>query len=168
MILIGLGSNLSSDVGFPAQVLNAAKLALIKAGVQVLQSSRLWKSAPVPFDPTQPWFCNAVMAVETTLSPQELLKVMLEIETDFGRVRGKKNASRVLDLDLIAYHDEVIEEGDTLIVPHPRMHERLFVLKPLADVSKVWIHPISGHALVEMIKNVPEGQEIRPMEEGII
>lgn len=163
MILIALGANLPSRYGNPAQTLEAAKEALLEHDIIILQTSRIWLTAPVPFDPDQDWYHNAVIDVETSLSPQELLKTMLEIEEDFGRVRGKKNAARLLDLDLIAYHDKVIEEGNTLIVPHPRMDKRLFVLKPLEDISNNWTHPMSGQTVAEMIRDLPAGQEAKPL-----
>lgn len=168
MILIALGANLPSRYGDPAQTLEAAKAALADHNVIILQNSRIWLSAPVPLNPDQPWYHNAVIDVETSLSAQDLLNTMLEIEADFGRVRGEKNAPRLLDLDLIAYHDEVIEDGDTLIVPHPRMNERLFVLKPLEDISKGWTHPVLGQNIAEMIHNLPEGQKAKPLEEGTL
>lgn len=168
MILIGLGANLPSRYGSPVQTLEAAKEALAEHGVIILQSSRTWLTAPVPFDPDQDWYHNAVIDVETSLLPQGLLEVMLEIEEDFGRERGEKNAPRLLDLDLIAYHDEVIDDCDTLMIPHPRMQERLFVLNPLEDISKNWTHPITGQTVTEMIQNIPpdilEGQEAKPLE----
>ena len=167
MILIGLGANLPSRYGAPAQTLEAAKEALTERDIAILQSSRIWLSAPVPFDPDQDWYHNAVIDVKTSLSPQDLLQAMLGIEEDFGRVRTEKNAPknqpRLLDLDLIAYHNEIIREGDTLIVPHPRMHKRLFVLKPLEDISKIWTHPVTGQNIFEMIQNLPEGQEAKPL-----
>lgn len=172
MILIALGANLSSRYGAPAETLEAAKDALVERGVTILQGSRIWLTAPMPFDADQPWYHNAVIDVETGLSPQDLLKTMLKIEEDFGRVRGEKNVAknqpRILDLDLIAYHDEIIEEGDALIVPHPRCHKRLFVLKPLEDISKVWTHPVLGQNITEMIQNLPEGQEAKPLEEDML
>lgn len=165
MILIALGANLPSRYGTPAQTLQAAQDSLAEAGLVILQRSRIWLTAPVPFDPEQDWYHNAVIDVETALSPHDLLALMLDIEEDFGRVRTIKNAPRLLDLDLIAYHDEIIKDGDRLIVPHPRMDKRLFVLKPLEDVSSNWTHPVSGHNLAKMLHDLPAGQEAKPLEE---
>lgn len=166
MILIGLGANLPSRFGPPLATLEAAKEALAERGVVILQSSRVWLTAPVPFDPDQDWFHNAVIDVETDLNPQDLLTLLLELEEDFGRVRSVKNAPRLLDLDIIAYHDEVIEEDDTLLVPHSKMQERLFVLKPLSDISKNWTHPVSGQTVEEMVRLLPDdNQQAKPLEE---
>ncbi len=166
MIFIALGANLPSRYGSPVQTLEAAKEALLARDILILQSSRIWLTAPVPFNSGQDWYHNAVLAVETALSPHELLQEMLAIEKDFGRVRTIKDAPRLLDLDLIAYHDEIIKDSDTLIVPHPRMHERLFVLRPLEDIFSGWTHPFTGQNVAEMIQNLSEGQQARPLEES--
>lgn len=167
MILIALGANLPSRYGTPAETLLNAYEAIQEKGVRILQKSRIWLTAPVPFDPDQDWYHNSVISVETDLSPSDLLDLMLSIEAEFGRVRSIKNAPRILDLDLIAYHDKIIRDGERLIVPHPRCHERLFVLRPLADVSKVWTHPILGHEVSDMLQNIPPDQQAKPMEGAI-
>lgn len=164
MILIALGANLPSRYGTPAQTLSAAKGALEGRGVQIITSSRIWLTAPVPFDADQDWYHNALLSVKTDLSARDLLTLMLEIEEDFGRVRSEKNAPRLLDLDLIAYNEEIIREGERLIVPHPRMHQRLFVLKPLEDISQIWVHPESGHDLAKMLQNLPQDQQAKPLD----
>ena len=164
MILIALGANLPSDYGSPADTLQAAMHVLDMKGVEVLKSSRIWLSAPVPFDPEQDWYHNSVIAVETDLPASDLLDLMIGVEEEFGRVRTVKNAPRLLDLDLIAYNDKVIKEGDRLIVPHPRGHERLFVLSPLQEISPDWVHPVTGQNIEEMIQALPEGQEAKPLE----
>ena len=162
MIVIGVGANLDSEFGSPLETITAAVM-LMAAGMDIVQKSRIWKSAPVPYDAAQNWYHNAVIEVETNLSPDALLEALLEIETGFGRVRSVKNAPRVLDLDLIVYGDQIIQ-NDNLIVPHPRMHERLFVLKPLEDLDKKWIHPVLKRDIHQMIKAVAAGQEIEPLE----
>ena len=164
MILIALGANLPSRFGTPADTLKAAEGELEACGVNIVASSRIWLSAPVPFDPAQDWYHNSVVAVETGLPAHDLLDLMLSIEAKFGRIRSVKNAPRLLDLDLIAYHDDVIKDNELLIVPHARMHERLFVLNPLGDISNSWVHPVLGQDVTEMIQNLPKGQEAKPLE----
>jgi 2-amino-4-hydroxy-6-hydroxymethyldihydropteridine diphosphokinase len=90
-----------------------------------------------------------------------------EVEQGFGRVlvAGERDAPRLLDLDLIAYNDEVFEEGDGLVVPHPRMHMRAFVLRPLAEVAPSWRHPVLGLSVSELIERMPEGQQIEISQE---
>ena len=166
MKIVALGANLPSRFGTPAQTLYAALKAMAEAGVWPVQISRVWKTAPVPFSPDQPWYHNAVAAVETDMEAHELLKTLLGIEERFGRVRTVRNAPRLLDLDLIAYNDDIIRNGDELIVPHPRMHQRAFVLMPMSDILEGWEHPESGRTLEELIAALPEGQDAIPMENG--
>ena len=166
MKLVALGANLPSRFGSPAQTLYAALKAMAQAGIWPVQISRVWKTAPVPFNEGDPWYHNAVAAVETDLSPEELLRALLRIEEDFGRIRTVRNAPRLLDLDLIAYNDDIIRNGDELIVPHPRMHQRAFVLMPMSDILEGWEHPESGRTLEELIAALPEGQDAIPMENG--
>lgn len=163
MILIGMGANLDSDYGAPLQTLSAAVL-LMGAGMNIVQKSRVWKSAPVPYDPSQNWYHNAVVEVDTNLSPESLLAALLEIEEGFGRIRTVKNAPRVLDLDLIAYNEQVYDSDD-LTIPHPRMHDRLFVLNPLSDLNDQWVHPLLNKSIDDLLKNIPAGQEAEPLDE---
>jgi 2-amino-4-hydroxy-6-hydroxymethyldihydropteridine diphosphokinase len=166
MILIALGANLPSRYGTPLETLQAAKHELRAHGLKIVKESRTWLTRPEPYDPNQDWFHNAVISVETDLPARSLLDLMHNIEKNFGRTRFKKNESRVLDLDLLAYNDDIIEADDTIIVPHPRMHERLFVLKPLEDISKNWNHPVKRQSVAEMLRDLPPGQQAKPVEEG--
>ena len=167
MILIAMGANLPSNYGEPEETLEAAMKQLEQQGVKILERSRIWLTPPWPYNPDDPWFRNNVISVETELPPRDLLGLLLSIEEEFGRVRTVKNAPRLLDMDIIAYHDEIINE-DHLQVPHAQMHKRSFVLMPLSDISKKWIHPASGQTVAEMIQNLPlegEGLEAKPMEQ---
>lgn len=159
MKIVALGANLPSEHGDAPQTLKKAVQAMEQAGLKVVKTSRIWKTAPVPFDPSQPWYHNGVVAVETTKTAHDLLTLLLSIEQDFGRVRTVRNAPRVLDLDLIAYDDEIIPEGPEIIVPHPRMHERAFVLMPLSDIVDEWRHPQTGDNLETMMGRIPEDQK---------
>jgi len=160
--LIGLGSNLSSPtLGPPAAVVRAALARLESAGLNVASASRLYETAPVPAS-DQPWYVNAVAAVETGLTAREALAACMAIEAEFGRIRGARNAARILDLDVLAWDDQVIAEPD-LLVPHPRLAERAFVLLPLADVAPGWRHPGTGETMAEMLAKLPSDQQIRPL-----
>tara|TARA_B100000686_G_scaffold335400_1_gene403951 strand:- start:2373 stop:2867 length:495 start_codon:yes stop_codon:yes gene_type:complete len=129
--LIALGSNLENPV---SQVRRAFdELAAIPES-HLLACSSLYRSEPIG-NHDQPDFINAVAQIETALSPHNLLKALLEIEKDHGRVRGLKNDPRTLDLDMLMY-DELECNENGLILPHPRMHQRAFVLKPLMEISK--------------------------------
>lgn len=161
MILIGLGANLDSEHGTSVQALLKAVESLSDYGVKVISTSSIWESAPVPIS-DQPWYKNAVCEVETSLSAHELLNVLFNIEEKAGRTRYKINEARVLDLDLLSYDNQVIEEKD-LHVPHPRMHMRAFVLYPLQEVWSEWIHPVLGGSVGEMIEDIDPEQQIKKM-----
>ena len=107
-----------------------------------MRRSRWWQSAAWP-DPAAPAYLNAVAIVETPLSPRALMARLLQVEAEFGRRRTEPNAPRTLDLDLIAYGRQLIAEPG-LAVPHPRAHERLFVMGPLAEIAPDWVHPVMG------------------------
>lgn len=127
---IGLGSNLEQ----PQQQVSAAMLALAELPeTRLLARSSLYRSAPVGYA-DQPDFVNAAALIETALAPQALLQALLALEKQFGRVRTFLNAPRTLDLDILLYDDLVIADTN-LVVPHPRMHERAFVLLPLAELA---------------------------------
>lgn len=162
MILIGLGANLDSPRhGPPVATLETALAALAAEGATVAARSGWWRSAPVPVS-GQPWFVNGVARLETALGPVDLLALLHRIEAEFGRVRSVPNAPRVLDLDLLDYDGRVRDEAPVL--PHPRMHERAFVLLPLQDVAPGWRHPVSGLGLEALIAALPAGQRIEPFK----
>jgi len=154
LILIALGANLPSRFGEPEQTLKRAVADIQARGIRVIKQSSIWKTAPVPVS-DQPWYRNAVIRVETNLPALALLDVLHDIEADFGRVRTEKNASRLLDLDLLAYNTDIIKEED-VFVPHPRMHNRAFVLKPLQEVAPQWIHPVLSRSVADLIKDLPQ------------
>ena len=164
MIYVALGANLPSRFGTPADTLARALDALHDRGVRVIATSRIWVTAPVPIS-DQPWYHNAVSAVETDQSPAELLETLLSIEKEFGRVRVVQNEARVIDLDIIAYDDQVIDT-DQLNVPHPRMQDRAFVLYPLYDLAPEWVHPVSGQSITALMDQLPNDQIARVMDEA--
>jgi 2-amino-4-hydroxy-6-hydroxymethyldihydropteridine diphosphokinase len=157
MQLIGLGANLPSAAGAPLETLEAALTALAAEGVSLLGRSPWYRSAPLPAA-AQPWFVNGVAVLATTLAPPALLARLHAIEARFGRVRRERNAPRPLDLDLLDYDGLIRSEAPVL--PHPRLHERAFVLLPLRDVAPAWRHPVSGRSVTELIERLPAGQAI--------
>jgi 2-amino-4-hydroxy-6-hydroxymethyldihydropteridine diphosphokinase len=171
LILIGLGANLPTEAfGPPRAGLQAALDLLDQDKVRLLARSRWFQSAPWP-ESDQPWFVNGVARLETPLAPEALLDRMLVIERRFGRRRGRLNAARVLDLDLLDYHGRIVAGdeaggGTALTLPHPRMHERAFVLVPLAEVAPGWRHPLTGQGLDELIDALPPGQKIEALDAG--
>ncbi|HZD26986.1 MAG TPA: 2-amino-4-hydroxy-6-hydroxymethyldihydropteridine diphosphokinase [Alphaproteobacteria bacterium] len=166
MILIGLGANLPSPRhGPPRQTLEAALARLAALGAPVQRHSPWYRSAPVPAS-DQPWFVNGVAELDWPGTAEELLALLHRVEAEFGRVRLKRWEARVLDLDLLAFGDAVIgwpPEGEGLTVPHPRLHERLFVLCPLNDLAPGWRHPVFGRTAAELLASLPSGQGIEPL-----
>jgi 2-amino-4-hydroxy-6-hydroxymethyldihydropteridine diphosphokinase len=138
---IGLGSNLADSM---VQVRQAFTELEAIPGTRVTARSSLYRTSPVGYL-QQPEFINAVASVQTRLEPQALLAALLAIEDRHGRRRGMRNAPRTLDLDLLLYGDEVLEQ-DGLTLPHPRLHERAFVLAPLAEIAPGAMVP--GHGRV--------------------
>jgi 2-amino-4-hydroxy-6-hydroxymethyldihydropteridine diphosphokinase len=164
MILLGLGSNLTTArLTSSQEVLEESLKALENHNVRAARRSSWYRSAPVP-PSDQPWFVNGVAEVETNLPPRALLEALHAVEAEYGRVRGARNASRTLDLDLLAYGDCVIHDPGGLQLPHPRLAERAFVLQPLAELAPLWRHPVSGLTAMEMAARLPPGQAVAPLE----
>ncbi len=163
MILIALGSNLPGEYSSSDEALEEAKRALSARGVVVERCSGTWLTAPVPAS-DHPWYRNAVASVRTDLTPPALLVVLQEIERDFGREKSERNSPRVLDLDIIAYNNEIYE-SENLTLPHLRMHERAFVLYPLQEIVPGWIHPVSSCSVDELIGKLPEDQLVIALKE---
>ena len=159
MILIGLGGNLESPRwGPPQRTLEAALGALAAHGIAVAARSGWYRSEPVPRSP-QPWFVNAVARLATPLAPAPLLAALQAVERRFGRRHAARNAARVLDLDLLDHGGQVIETP-VLILPHPRLHQRRFVLAPLAEIAPQWRHPILGLTAGELLARLADDYRI--------
>lgn len=160
-IFIGAGANLSHPVhGEPRRVLEAAFAELGRRGVSVVRVSPWYHTAPVPVS-DQPWYVNAVAEVATKLPADELLAVLHTVEQVFGRVRTVPNAARVIDLDLLDFHGETANGGPgKATLPHPRLQDRAFVLRPLADLAPTWRHPVSDTPIQTLLAALPDGQTI--------
>lgn len=155
---IGIGSNLASAGRSPLDNCERAIDCLGQIGLSVLRRSRWYASAPVPAA-NQPRFVNGVVEVANRRAPEQVLPLLLNIERRFGRRRGPRNAARILDLDLLAC-GSLIRIGSGLALPHPRLHRRAFVLRPMADVAPGWRHPIIGRTVAQLAQDLATGQQI--------
>ena len=159
MILVAIGSNLAAP-GFasPQAVAAAAVAQLPMIGIAVVRQSCWYLSEPVP-PSDQPWYVNGAAIVETPLPPAALLGELLALETRFGRRRRARNAARTLDLDLLDYEGWQCATR-RLVLPHPRLAERRFVLAPLAEIAPDWRHPGLGLMAAELLALMPPGQPV--------
>jgi 2-amino-4-hydroxy-6-hydroxymethyldihydropteridine diphosphokinase len=156
-VFVGLGANL----GDPAATIRSAIAALDEIpSTRVLRQSRLYRSAPWGGNPDQPDFVNAVVELDTEQNPESLMSSLLAIELQFGRVRdGQRDQPRMLDLDLLSYGTRRSGAAE-LTLPHPRMHQRAFVLVPLAEIAPDAELPVLGR--VESLLGRVDTASVRP------
>ena len=156
---VALGANLGDPLKALPEVIEVIEAV---EGIAVTGRSRFYSTAPI--DSSGPDYTNAVIRIETCIDPESLLQMLLAIEKDFGRKRpvGIHNAPRTMDLDLLLYGD-VEMASETLILPHPRMHERAFVLVPMADIDEMVEIPHKGR-VQDLLPTVAD-QMIRPLAE---
>ncbi|WP_254564969.1 2-amino-4-hydroxy-6-hydroxymethyldihydropteridine diphosphokinase [Oscillatoria sp. HE19RPO] len=158
MTAIGLGSNL----GDSRSTLESALAILDRTpGIELKKRSIWYKTAPI--GPSQPDYFNGCALLEVQLNPQELLKVLLNIERQFGRIRQERWGPRTLDLDILLFGDLILETSE-LQLPHPRMRERAFVLVPLAEIVPNWIDPVSGEAIAQLLEKVDRSGVSLPLK----
>lgn len=154
-VFIGVGSNLGDRAGY----LEFAKKELRSfPGLEDFQSSSIYETQPINVGGG--FFLNAVWSFETVLAAADLLKKLQEIELKTGREPGQKNTARTLDLDILFYGADIIR-GNPLIVPHPRLHERPFVLMPLCDLAPDWIHPIFKKTIRQLFNDLENPYGVR-------
>lgn len=161
MILIAIGANLpGEDQAGPLATCEAAVEAICAiAGLSLEQRSLWYRSKAIPAS-DQPDYCNGVIRMSGEIEPQELLLALQAIEARFGRQRSVPNAARTLDLDIIDISGLVCG-SPALILPHPRAHERAFVLRPLQDVAPDWHHPLLHFSVGALLAALPP-QAIEP------
>lgn len=152
VITIALGANLGFAGRAPVDNIHAAIARLSERGVRAVKVSGFYANPAWPKG-SGPDFVNAVAIVETTQTPEQLLQTLLVVEREFGRTRMKANEPRTLDLDILDY-EGLIRDAPGLRLPHPRLHERAFVLVPLQEVAPAWRHPVSGKPAGELLAEI--------------
>jgi 2-amino-4-hydroxy-6-hydroxymethyldihydropteridine diphosphokinase len=163
-VVVALGSNLAGDYASSEALLEAALARFPQAGLPVLARSSWWRSAAWP-DPSGPEYRNGIALVEANGGPREVLSALIAVETSFQRTRQGKNAPRTLDLDLIAHGRQVLDEPG-LVVPHPRAHERVFVMGPLAEIAPEWRHPVLGRTASDLAASASIGRDAKNVGSG--
>ena len=156
-VYLSLGSNL----GERAANLKKAITALAELG-RVVSTSSYYETEPVEFA-AQPWFLNCVVRLSTQKMPKQLLSAILELEKELGRRRTPKKGPRIIDIDILLFANSVIETK-TLVVPHPAMHQRRFVLEPLSEIAPEIRHPVLKRTVRELRDALPPGQSVRRVE----
>ena len=152
---IALGSNIGDRLGTMRQ----AVMLLEERSLRISASSDVFETPPWGME-NQPRFLNACVLAETDILPRALLELLLNIESDLGRIRRYKWGPREIDLDLLFYDDQVFNESG-LVLPHPQMHRRAFVLVPLVQIAPDWRHPVLGKSVRELAGSLDAGSIIR-------
>ncbi|MEB3292958.1 MAG: 2-amino-4-hydroxy-6-hydroxymethyldihydropteridine diphosphokinase [Synechococcales bacterium] len=156
---IALGSNLGSPVGNSQTTLTAALQVLNNTpGMQVITRSHWYRTKAV--GPPQPDYLNGCALLRTDLTPLDLMSTLLQVESQFGRIRRERWGARTLDLDLLLFNDQMLL-SPRLEIPHPRMAERAFVLVPLAEIAPDWQDPRSGQSIQQLLHQVDCSEVVR-------
>ena len=158
-VFLGLGSNL----GDKASNIRHA-VTLLQPHCESIELSRLYKTAPVGYL-DQDWFLNAVARAQTRLTPTELLQVIQRIENELKRQRTIPNGPRTIDIDILFYGELCIDDGP-LIVPHPRLHERAFVLVPMAELAPKFRHPVLRQTIAALLADCPSDSSAVEIYQG--
>jgi len=157
---LGIGSNL----GNKKRNIELAKSKLEKNNITITKVSKNYETLSWP-DKKKPKFVNIVLKIKTSFSPKDLMKKCLYIEKELGRLRNKKNEPRTCDIDIIDYDKKIVKatKSQNLTIPHPKMHKRNFVLLPLFEIAKTWIHPLKKVSIKDLI-NALDAEDLRTIK----
>ena len=149
-IFISIGSNLRGHMHNSKNIMDIVFFNLSSAGLRVRYASKIYISKPMPSG-LGPLFYNRVVSIKSNLNPIEIMEILKRIEKTYSRRSKLRNSPRVLDLDILDFKGKIINKGNTLQIPHPRMNKRDFILKPLHDLSPYWTSPINGKTIKSLI-----------------
>ena len=149
-IYISIGSNLRGHMNNSKNIMDTVFFNLSSEGLRVRYASKIYISKPMPSG-LGPLFYNRVVLIKSNLNPIEILNILKRIEKTYSRRSKLRNSPRVLDLDILDYKGKIINKGNILQIPHPRMGKRDFILKPLHDLSPYWTDPINGKPIKSLI-----------------
>ncbi len=158
MIFLGFGSNLANRYGGRRLIILRALEKLESKGVRIVKSSPFYETSS-SVSRHDPMFINMVAQVNTDKSAAELLKICLNAEQELGRIRVVKNGPRIIDINLIAYHDQIIRKKN-IQIPHPDLANRGYILYPLRDIAPQWMDPSSKKMISEMVERIPSRQVV--------
>ncbi len=158
-VFIGVGSNVGDRIDFCDR---AVTLLSLLPHSQVVGVSLLYETEPVNdhAKPGDDWFLNGVVQLETDITPKSLMTILREIERALGRDEDNRSGPRTIDLDILFYGQQVIDEPD-LAVPHPRMHQRRFVLMPLSELDPLFLHPLLRRTVNQLLSEAGKQSEVR-------
>ncbi len=155
--------SLGSNKGDRAHYIARAIEALGANGIKVMRQSRLFETEPVETT-SKAWFLNCVVEAETELLPPQLMHTLLDIERSLGRRRRVLRGPRFIDMDVLLYDDGVVSTGQ-LVIPHPRMAQRRFVLVPFAEIAPEARHPVLKKSIAELLEETPDRSEVRSYQD---
>jgi 2-amino-4-hydroxy-6-hydroxymethyldihydropteridine diphosphokinase len=156
---VGLGSNIGDKAG---NILRALDILSQSDGIKITKVSSFYETEPIGYE-DQDWFINAVAQIETIFSPEELLIAFKKVEQIMGRKNTIRWGPREIDLDLLMY-DQLCFESPGLVIPHPRLHERAFVLVPLVEIAPDLFHPIQKKTIAELLAELQSQKTVRQIE----